>query len=233
MLITIAIYSNVLDSKINPDNTYRVIVRCFRSFYHNAKVEDVLDQDKICLTSYPVQSSVLVLAQTNRDYLSTFQGGQRKLLKSFPGHNPLVIDDGTIEPELRFDGLISLVSFTDLGNSSDGELGRKARLSSYVVVRSLVDVKLVSTVHLENNFRHGITGFVEAVHGIQEKLVLLFSGLKLEHLGLKYYVEYIGDKRLGAHYYQEGSYETGSPLPLGGGEKTTNVLNKSSMPRVI
>ena len=39
--------------------------RCFRSFYHNAKVEDVLGQDKICLTSYPVQSSFLVLAQTN------------------------------------------------------------------------------------------------------------------------------------------------------------------------
>ena len=96
MLITIAIYSKVLDSKTNPDNIYRVIGRCFRSFYHNAKVEDVLGQDKICLTSYPVQSSFLVLAQTNRDYLSAFQDGQRKLLKSFPGPNPLVIDDGTI-----------------------------------------------------------------------------------------------------------------------------------------
>jgi hypothetical protein len=188
---SLTIYSKVLDPKIDPYNLYRVIGRFFRRFYYNAEVEDVLDQDEISLASDSVHPGFLVVSSPGRYDLSTFQGDQRYILKSFPGHNPLIVDYSTIRPKIRFDGLISLVSFANLGDGPDCKLRRKAVLSPNIVIRSLVDLKLACAVHLENNFSYGITGFVEAMHGIQKKMVQLFCRIKLDHQGLKHHIKYV------------------------------------------
>jgi hypothetical protein len=189
--LSIAIYSDVLDTKVSPDNIYRNVGRLFRRFYYNAEVEDVLDQDEISLASDSVHPGFLVVSCHGRYDLSTFQGGQRNVLRSFPGHNSLIVDYSAIKPKLWFDGFISLVSFSNLGDGPDCKLRRKAILSPNVVIRSIVDVIPIGTMHLENNFSYGITSLVESMHGIQEKLVLLFDGLKLDHQGLKHCIKYV------------------------------------------
>ena len=121
----------------------------------------------------------------------TIQGDQRNVLKSFPGEDTFIVDNSTIRPKMWFEGLILLVSFSNLGYGPDCKLGRETVLSPYIVIRSLLDLTLACAMHLENNFSYGIAGLVESVHRIQKKLVRLFRRIKFDHQGLKHRIEYI------------------------------------------
>jgi len=59
----------------------------------------------------------------------------------------LIIDNSTIQPKLGFDGLVSLVGLTDLGNSPNRKLGGKTEMFSNRIVNRLMDLNLVGTMH--------------------------------------------------------------------------------------
>ena len=81
MDFSIAIYRQVLDTKIIAMNPLSIIRRLFGGFDHNAQVKDPFNKDQVCLSSDPIHSS------------------------------SLIVDQSTIEPKLWFNGLISLVGF--------------------------------------------------------------------------------------------------------------------------
>jgi len=189
MYLSIRINGEILDTKIDTKNANWIIGRSFRDFDHNAKVENAFDKDQISLASDSVHPGFLVFSKTDRNKLSSLKGGNGDMLQALPGKDSLVIDDSSIWPKLWFDGLISLIGFSDLGNGSNRKLRGEAKSLSDRIVDCLVDLDFVGLVHRKSSFCNAIAGFIEAVHGIQEHLILFLSWIELNHQGLKHCTE--------------------------------------------
>jgi hypothetical protein len=191
MDLTVRVNREVLDTKIGTENTSRVKGRFFRNFNHNAKVERAFEKDQVGLALDSVHPSLLVFSKSDRNQLSPPDGGDGHPFKSFPSENPLIVDDGTVKPKLWFDRLVSFVGFSNLGYGPNRELRRETEPLTNVVVNNLMDLDLVGGVHRKSGLRNVITCFVEAMHGIEEKLVLFISRIEFNHQGLKHYTEQI------------------------------------------
>ena len=189
MYHSIAIYGQILDTKINTENSNRIIGRSFRSINHNAKVENSFDKDQVCLASDPIHPGFLIFSETNRDKLSALKRDQRDHLKSFPRENALIVNDGPIESELWLDRFVSLIRFADLGNGSDSKLCGESKMFSNRIVNRLMDLNLVGTMQSKNSLCYVITSLVKPLHCLTEHLMLLWGGVELYHQGLKHYIE--------------------------------------------
>ena len=100
MDLSIGINGKVLDAKIGTENPFWVKGRFFRRVNHNAKVECAFDEDQVCLTLAPVHPSLLIISNSDRDFLMAFQGQNGDCFETFPRQNPLVVDHSTIKPKL-------------------------------------------------------------------------------------------------------------------------------------
>lgn len=58
MDFSIAIYSQVLDTKIDTKNPFRIIRRLFGGFDHNAQVKDLFNKGQVCLSSNLIPSAM-------------------------------------------------------------------------------------------------------------------------------------------------------------------------------
>ena len=189
MYFSIAIYSQILDTKINTENANRIIRRCFVNLNYHTKIKDPFNEDQIRLTSNSVHSDLLIISKSNGDNLPALESNQGNFLKSFPGENALIIDDSTIQSKLWFNGLVSLVGFANLGNGSDRKLGGKPEMFSNRIVNRLMDLNLVGTMQSKNCLCYVITRLVKPLHGFKEHLMLLRGGIEFYHQGLKHSIE--------------------------------------------
>jgi len=191
MDFSIRINSKVLDTEVNSKGSFRVVRSLFVNLYNYAKVEDSVNQNQISLSSDSVEPCFLVFSKPNRDSLPSLQRDQRDLLKSFPRKDTLIIDDRTIKPKFWFDRLISLISFADLRNSSNGELGGKTEMFSNRIVNCLMDFNLIGTMHGKDCLCYVVARLVKPLHCFKEHLMLLRGGIELYHQGLKHSIECI------------------------------------------
>ena len=189
MHFSIAIYGQILDTKINTKNANRIIRRCFGGFNHYAKIEDTFNQDQISLSSNAVEPGLLIISKPDGNNLPTLESNQGNFFKSFPGENTLVIDNRPVKPKLRFDGLVSLVGFADLGNGPNRKLGRETKMLSNRIVYRLMDLNLVGTMQSKNCLCYVITSLVKPLHCFAEHFVLLGGGIEFYHQGLKHLIE--------------------------------------------
>jgi hypothetical protein len=66
MYLSIAVYCQILDTKINTKNSNGIIWSCNRHFDHNTKVENAFDEDQISLTPNPISPGLLVFSKSDR-----------------------------------------------------------------------------------------------------------------------------------------------------------------------
>lgn len=189
MYLSITIYSQVLDSKIDTKNSFGIIRCFFRNFDYDAEIENAFDQNKIGLASNPIHPRFLIFSKANRNSLPALKCNQRDLFKPFPGEDAGIIDDSSIESKFWLDGLVSLISLADLGNGSDCELCGESKMFSNRIVNRLMDLNLVGTMQSEDDLCYVITSFVKPLHCIAEHLMLLWRGIELYHQGLKHCIE--------------------------------------------
>jgi len=149
MYFPIAIYSQVLDTKINTENPGGIVRRSFGNFDHDTEIEDALDQDQISLPSDPIKTRLLIFSDPDRDSLPALERYQRHFFKALPGQDTLIIDYGPIKPKLWFDRFVSLVGFADFRNGSNSKLRGESELFSDWIVNSFVDLNLVGAMHSE------------------------------------------------------------------------------------
>ena len=189
MHFSITVYSKVLNSKIDPDDTNRVVRRCFRGLYDNTEIEDVLNQDEVSLASDPVHPGSLILSDSDRYSLPAIKGNQRDLLKPLPGEDPLVVNNRSIKPKFWLNGLVSLVGFADFANRQDGKLSRETKLLSDRVIDGLLNFNLVCTMQSKNRLRDVVTSLVKPLHCFTEHLMLLWRWIESHHQGLKHTID--------------------------------------------
>jgi len=143
MHLSVRIDCKILDSDINPKNPLRFVLGFFGDFNNHADVEDPINKDQISLAANPVKSCPLVVADHNRYYLPSLKSGYGYGLKPLPREDSLIIDDGSIRPKLRLDGLITFIGFNYLGNGPDRKLCRKSILSANIVIDHVVSFDFV------------------------------------------------------------------------------------------
>ena len=189
MYLSIRINCKVFNAKINTKNTNWVIGGLFRDFNHGTKVENTIDQDQVCLASYPVHTGRLIFSHSNRDKLPALKSSKRYMLQALPRKDALIIDDRTIKPKFRFDGFVPLIGFANLGNGPNSKLRGESKMFSDRIVNRLMDFDLVGTMHSKNSLCYVITSLVKPLHCITEHLTLLSRGDKLNHQSLKHSTE--------------------------------------------
>ena len=182
--LTHRIYSYVLNSEIHTDNAYWQGLFGFRNFDHDTKIELSASEDQISLTSDPVHSGSMIIADLNRKLDPASESQQRDSIKSFPRHDSLVIDDCTVRIKDRLDRLVSLISFGCLGNGSNSHLGGYTKLLSEISINNGLQLDFIGGVHLKSYIGNIVAGGIELMHSIKESFSLLWRGfyLNLESL---------------------------------------------------
>jgi hypothetical protein len=190
MDFTIGIYCKVLDAKIDSKNSNRVEGRLFWSFDNNADIEPPFYEDHVGLTSDPVHPGHLIISNSYRNLLATFQCQNGNRFESIvPGHDPLIIDNCTIKPKLWFNRFVSLIGFNNLRDGSDGHLGRETIPFSDVIIDNLLKIDFVRHLEIKSCFGDIVARFVEAVHCFQEHTMLIYGRVESDHQSLKHYIE--------------------------------------------
>ncbi len=129
MYLAVAINGEIYDAEINSDEigrSYRLALRRLNS--HKQKPLAVLAPEEIALAVFSIESLGLVLAHDNRNDGSAFESQQGNTVNSLESHQPLIIRDAGVILEARAFGFVAAVGFADLGNTTDGHLGRDSEV---------------------------------------------------------------------------------------------------------
>src|SRR5262245_61865712 len=129
MHLAVTINGQIYDAEINSDEIGRRYRRDIRRLNcHKQKPLAVLAPEEIALAVFSIESFGLVLAHDNRNDGSAFERQQGNTVNSLEGHQALVIRDAGVFPEAGAYGFVPAIGFADLGDASDGHLGRDSEV---------------------------------------------------------------------------------------------------------
>src|SRR5262249_16579748 len=139
MHLAVAINGQIDDAEIHSDEIGRSCRRDIRSLNrHKQKPLAVLAPDQIALAVFSVESLGLVLAHDDRNDDPAFEGQQGNTVNSLERHQPLVIRDTGVFLESGAYGFVPAVGFADLGDATDGHLGRDSEVITQLAVVELL-----------------------------------------------------------------------------------------------
>ncbi len=168
------IYRDILNSEIDTKDVRRNDNDRFRDLNDDTKIELFVSKNQISLTSDPVQSRSMVIADLNRSLDPTMDSQQRNSIKPFPREDSLVVDNSSIRIEGWFDRLISLVGFTSFRNGSNCHLGGYSKLLTDIMINNGLQLDFIGCMHLKSNFSHIVASSIELMHSLMEGVRLLW-----------------------------------------------------------
>src|SRR5262245_37440342 len=146
---------------------------------HKQKPPAVLALYQVALAMFSIESFGLVLAHDNRNDDPAFERQQGNTVNSLESHQSLVIRDAGVFLEARTNGFVAAVGFADLGDATDGHLGRDSEVIAQLVVVELLKFDLVSGLEAKGFACEPIGGGVEDQHRGGELSGLFPLGQKL------------------------------------------------------
>jgi len=178
------INGNIFDAKIYSKYVLRLDLFRLRNINHDTEIENAISEDKVCLTSNPIQSRRMIVTDQNRKLDSTIESQQRNPIEAFPREDSLIVDHRAFGIKLRLNRSVSLVGFNDLRYGSDGHLSRDTELIPGRIINNLLQLDFISAAALKSRLCYVITGSVKLMHSLQKRLELLRSSFKLDHQSL-------------------------------------------------
>ena len=172
---SIGIHSEVDDAKIDSESTNRIVWCWFWSINHNREVEYSFSEYEVGLSSNPVHPYFLVVADSNWNLDSPFDGQDGSLFKSFPREDALVVYHCSVGPEPRSFAPVSLVGFAYFGDRSNGHLRGKLEPVSGFAVHKFLEPHLICSSQFVRCGGNEVTCAVEMVHGLTERVELLLG----------------------------------------------------------
>ena len=176
----IRVGSDVLDTQVYAQKAIRLIRCWLRGINHNCQVKNAITENKVGLSNLSIESSFLISTNPDRDKLATLKSKNRDLVQSLPREDALVIDHSRVGLEDRLNRAVSFVGFRDFTNSTDSHLGRKPKTPN-ILINSLLKAYLISCFKFEGKSRDVVAGFIESLHCLKEKLVLLLVRRQFNH----------------------------------------------------
>ena len=179
--VAIGVGSDIDNAEVNAEPVLGIIGGRFRHVHHHGKVKCAITVDEIGLTANAFQASGLISAENDGDDLAALERQDGHPVKSLPGQDTLVVDDGTVRPESGLFGFIPLVCFGDLADGPDGQLGREIEPLPDVVVNNLLQSNFIGRAFPEGDFSDSIAGNIEPLHRLQESDELFGIRFKFEN----------------------------------------------------
>lgn len=125
MSLPIGVYGKVDNTEVNSEIAFRVDGIRLGDFEGHEQVERALTVHEIGLPTGGTDTGLLVRAEHHGDDDPALHGHERDSFEPDEGHDPLVVDHGTLRFERRLDGLVPFVSFGDLRDGPDRQLRRE------------------------------------------------------------------------------------------------------------
>jgi hypothetical protein len=165
MQLAVAVNGEIYDAEIHSDEIGRGCRRHIRPLNcHKQKPLAILAPEEIALAVFSLESLVLILAHDDRNDSPSFESQQGNTINSLENHQALVIRNAGVFLESGAFGFVSAISFADLGNASDGHLGRDSEIVAQSAVVELLKFDLVVRPEAESFPREPIGGDVESLH---------------------------------------------------------------------
>ncbi len=166
-IFTRRIDCNILDTKIDTEYVLRHNFLWFRNIDYNIKIERSSAKNEIGLASNPIKPRSMVITDPDRNLDSAVECQQRDPIKSFPGHDSLIIDNGSIRFKLWLDRLVSLVGFSRLGDCPKSHLSRETKLFSNLTINNLLRLDFIGCMKLKSLLSNKVAGGVKLMHGLK------------------------------------------------------------------
>jgi len=136
--VAVRIGGNVDDAEVYAEPASRFVCRRFGHVHHHGEVERPVPVEEIGLSTNALQMGGLVSAENDGDELPPPERQDGHAVKSLPGEDPLVVDDGaTPKTEGWLLGLVPLVGFGDLADGVDSRGTACRALIDYITDRSM------------------------------------------------------------------------------------------------
>lgn len=175
----VAVSSYVLNANIYSEKIFWSERFCFWNFDCCGKIELLISENEVCLSSDFVESGFLIVAYQHGDFLSTLQREYTYGFKSFPTEYALVINHCTMQAERGFDGFAGFVGICNFAYGSDCHLRGKLEFLSHLTVDKSLKLPIVKSLSLKSGFGDAVASIVESFHSFFEQNKLCFVGSKL------------------------------------------------------
>ena len=193
----------VHNTQVYTQKAIRLIWCWLRGINHDCQIEGAITKNKVGLSHLPIKSSFLICPNPDRDYLATFESKYGNFIQPLPREDSLVINHRRVGFEIMHYFSISLVALRNSCNRSYCHLGGKPVMLPKVAIDHVMKVILPKGKSLKSLTRCVVTSFVETLHSLKKRLVLLWARGKFNHQSLlhNYIVE---DYSLQVKYLTKG-----------------------------
>src|SRR5712691_581784 len=172
--------SHIDDPKINTEGSSRFIGWRGGNIKSYSQREGPFAVDKVCLPLDGMQTSLLICSDLEGYQHAPMDSQQRDRHQALEGHDTLIIDDSAFWLKCGLNALVTLVGFTGLADTADGQLSGQLISGTQFSIHQLFQFKLVSRFRSPSDRSHIIGGCIELVHGLKQGAVLIFSWNKLQ-----------------------------------------------------
>ena len=171
-------------AQVYAQKAINIINLWLRGIHNYSKIELPIAQDKVGLPYLSVNSSGLVITDSNRDNLAAAQCKDRYPVKPLPGEDTLVVDHCRMWLKGVLDFFINLVTLRYFSYCAYRHLCRKAIVLSKIMIDSMMEVKLPESLAIERVPRGIVASLIKSLHCLKKSLVLLRARSQLDHQGL-------------------------------------------------
>lgn len=180
---------DVLNTKINTKSIRWFGFLRLGNIDYNTEIEGTSFENEIGLTPNPVKPRSMVITNQNWKLDSTVESQQRDPVKSFPGHDSLIIDNSSIWRKFWFDRLISLIGFGCFGNCPNSHLSGDTKLFPNLMINNLLQFDFICCMKLKSILCNEVAGGIKLMHSLKESLGLLRRSFKFDLKSLHHSID--------------------------------------------
>lgn len=170
----VAVGCYVFNPNIHAQEIFRRERFCFGNFDGCSKIEYVISEDKVGLSTDFVHSSFLIFAYQHGNLLSSVECQNAYGFKPFPAQNSLVVDHCSVQVKGCLNFFVNLVGVCNFADGSHRHLRREFEVFSDFMVNKVMELPIIKSLSSESGFSDVVTSYIESLHSFFEKFELEF-----------------------------------------------------------
>jgi len=202
-LLSVRCGCEVDDAEIHSQRSLRNERRPIGNFNTEEEKEIAFGVNKVGLSTDPALVELGVCAEDDGYLESPVKAQDAYRVQSLEGKDALVVDESRMLLEDVEPFLFGPVRFGNLADGADGKLGGKTIPVPNVVIAKMVKPNLAELLVLEGHGGGVVTGFVENLNGLYQRILLL-AGWKELYLDCKFHGVYSSTTSIGCQAGKEG-----------------------------
>lgn len=184
VLVPVRVGGNIDDAQVHAEHVIGIEWRLFGGVHRHRQKPLSVAEDQVGLPSAAVQPRCLVGAEANRDNDPPGKRQEGNAVGTLPRHEPLVVRERAVGPELGPLRLVSLERFTHFADRANRHLGRQAKRIAGRVVSLVLQLVFVRRAEPEGHARQVVAGGVERLQRLPQGVRLFWRRFQFDQQGL-------------------------------------------------